>query len=136
MGKLRLSDICLPAPAPFGVKKAAFWGMGARKRAHTPKCGSLPRGALTVRLSLTVSKGEFLKSPFCNTQHFTKVGRISGFWWAYARYTRQKSDSLQNIRDQSVLWSSLPLEMAFLFIFGCLLGVILCRILMARMGHF
>jgi hypothetical protein len=21
----KFSDICLPAPAPFGVKKAAFW---------------------------------------------------------------------------------------------------------------
>jgi hypothetical protein len=38
--------------------------MGARTRAHTPKCGGLPRGALTVRLSLTVSKGEFLKNQY------------------------------------------------------------------------
>jgi hypothetical protein len=25
----------------FVVKKVAFWGVGARKRAHTPKCGGL-----------------------------------------------------------------------------------------------
>jgi hypothetical protein len=39
-----LSDICLPAPAFFGVQKATFWGMGARTRAHTPKCGGLTTG--------------------------------------------------------------------------------------------
>jgi hypothetical protein len=37
------SDICLPAPVSFGVKKTAYWGMNARTRVHTPICGGLPR---------------------------------------------------------------------------------------------
>jgi hypothetical protein len=36
---LWFSNICLPVPTHFGVKKAAFWGVSAR--AHTPKCEGL-----------------------------------------------------------------------------------------------
>jgi hypothetical protein len=32
------SDICLPAPAPFGVKKAAFWGVNVRVFAAHATC--------------------------------------------------------------------------------------------------
>jgi hypothetical protein len=55
-----MSDVCLPAPAPFGVKKAAFWGVSARMRAHTPKCGGLSRKFLK---NLTNTHSECLQRP-------------------------------------------------------------------------
>ena len=45
------SDIYLPAPVPFGVKKAAFWDMSAY--ALIPKCGGLSGAILK---SLVIKK--------------------------------------------------------------------------------